>query len=415
MNEQFNKLQQQVGLAQQVQAQSSTPTDTRVQGLLDEINQEQATPDFNVGVPDVVDVTDLGQPDSIGDLQSRLDSSAARVKELSQPTQAEIELGAKVGREDLQSEQAQRQLYGQGMMTPLSLLQGEQRKLQEQRAFERAFDVQELDLLERSRDREMAVARGELDSIQAEAEQAADIKQTNDSLVERMASSFQGTSLQEIQQSSPETYSKLIGALANSSYTLGELEQELKAPQSSVQYREVNGNLVALDKQGNVVKTIGKAGGSGDSGSGVGEDYGDLTKSEIRDAQSADIFRVFTPEEVAQVESIAGFGVEDAYLLKSIREYGTPAQAVINATREHASKIKDGDIKLVSEDEMRTMNVGTITNAIRKGYGTINIKDPNDKKKEKTLVLFFNPDTLRKVAEEKAQSGDQRKKVFGIF
>jgi len=228
---------------------------------------------FNVNVPDFFDAGDLGGNDSINDIQANLDATGLRVKELSDPSQQEIELGADIKKQDLQAQEAQRNLYGQGMGTPLSLLQGEQRKMQEQRSFDRAFDMMELDLLESSRAKELKVAQGELTQAQAEAEQLADTIKVNDSIVERIGKTFQGSSIADIQSQSPETYSKLIESLANSNYTLGELEQALKAPEENLRFANVNGSYVGIDpKTGEVKVNVGRAGSgsTGSSGTGTG-------------------------------------------------------------------------------------------------------------------------------------------------
>jgi len=326
---------------------------------------------FDVNVPDVFDAADLDNKDSLSDIQANLDASGLRVKELSDPSQQEIELGADIQKQDLKAQEAQRNLYGQGMGTPLSLLQGEQRKMQEQRSFERAFDMMELDLLEASRARELKVAQGELTQAQAEAEQLADTIKVNDSVVERIGKTFQGSSIAEIQAQSPETYSKLIESLANSNYTLGELEQALKAEPTKLQYRNVGGNVVALDEQGNIVKTIGKSStgssssstgsSSVTSGNGVSVDFSKFTPEQGRDIRGTGIDQYLNTQQIQRFESLPGVSIENAGGIIPALEQGIPFNKILTAVTSNPKAIGSINVATASQvfnsvkDDLKTL------------------------------------------------------------
>lgn len=221
-----------------------------------------ASDGFEVNVPDGIDVADLDGTDNISDIQSRLDKTTQRKQELAMASQEELDLSNRIAKEDLSTEKAKKELFGQGFNTPLALLQGEERKIAADRQFNRGFDMLELQQLENSRQRELQVASGEITQLQAEAEQIAEVTKNNDTIIENMAKLFQGTNLQELSTGNPETYQKLVNAAANSNYSLGEIEQALKVEEKAprTQITEVNGRkvLVNLDT-GETISNLGAA------------------------------------------------------------------------------------------------------------------------------------------------------------
>ena len=221
-----------------------------------------ASDGFEVNVPDGIDVADLDGTDNISDIQSRLDKTTQRKQELAMASQEELDLSNRIAKEDLSTEKAKKDLFGQGFNTPLALLQGEERKIAADRQFNRGFDMLELQQLENSRQRELQVASGEITQLQAEAEQIAEVTKNNDTIIENMAKLFQGTTLQELSTGNPETYQKLVNAAANSNYSLGEIEQALKTEEKAprTQITEVNGRkvLVNLDT-GETISNLGAA------------------------------------------------------------------------------------------------------------------------------------------------------------
>lgn len=231
---------------------------------------------FSVETKGTIDVDDLDSSDTLDSLKSRISTLGGEVNELSGPTDKELKLSNQIMKDDLRTKEAQKDLFGRGTGVPLSLLQGKERKLAEQRSFDRMFDQLELDLLESSRTRELKVRQGELDSASAEAEQFKEITEANTDLLDRLVRINSGATLEEIAQSNPETFARIQSAVANSNYSLGDVRQALtkgaEGTKKSLQFRNVNGKLVGIDPlSGKVVTTVGTAGSPKATGTQSGD------------------------------------------------------------------------------------------------------------------------------------------------
>lgn len=230
--------------------------------------------EFNVDNPGTIGVDDLENGDSIEDLTSRISRLSGEASLLAEPSERELELSNKIVKEDLENKQDRRDLYGQGTGIPLALLQGKERRIAENRAFDRSFDQLELDLLESSRLRNQRVAQGELDQATAESEAIQETIEKNTDLLDRLIKINSGATLEEIAAESPETFERIKLAAANSNYSIGDVRQGLQnqvdGAKKSLQFKNVNGQVVGVNPMtGEIVTTLGRAGtGSGGSGGG---------------------------------------------------------------------------------------------------------------------------------------------------